>query len=223
MTMEQRKLESIKKEIEKLNARLARAEKALAKKKAVADKYGVTEWSADDRRAWADAVPKTEIGFFINPEDGKKNGAWFDYTMAQSEVEDVQERIELETRRLEKITGKVDRQVEQEAEDKRLDEIEVRLFTMTAEEAAERRARREAEYEEWKKQFIAECKADGIEITEITGRTLQGFTANGKPFYMTGNSGMTMRSRHCYTLDVDRTRVFTSGDFSTVYRYLMNR
>lgn len=219
MTMEQRKLESIKKELEKLNARLARAEKALAKKKAVADKYGVTDWSADDRREWAEAVPKTEIGFFLNPEDGKKNGAWFDYTMAVSEVEDVKEQIERQARRLEKIIGKVDQQAEQQAEDKRLENMETRFYTMTAEE----KERREAEYESWKQWFIAECRKDGIEIEDISGWWIEGRAANGKHFVMYGNNGVTGRAAHCYTLKIDGNMIFTSGDFSTGYRYLKQR
>lgn len=63
------------KELEKLNNRLERAEKALAKKRANAEKWGVLNMTNEGHRAWLDTVP-TENGWIVNKSDVKKNGAY---------------------------------------------------------------------------------------------------------------------------------------------------
>ena len=49
-----------------------------------------------------------------------------------------------------------------------------------------------------------------------------GFTPSGKRFTIYGNSGVTIRSRHCYTLYIDGKVIFTSGEFWRCYLNIKN-
>ena len=87
------------KELEKLNARLERANKALAKKQAAAEKAGVADWDGEQHTAWLNTV-ETQNGWILNKADIKKNGAWFDLYGAEREVEDIKRQIENASARL---------------------------------------------------------------------------------------------------------------------------
>ena len=84
---------SITAELLKLNARLERAQKALEKKQAKAEKLGVADMDNDAHREWLKGVETNEMGYILNKKDVQKNGAWFDLYSAQREVEDVAKQI----------------------------------------------------------------------------------------------------------------------------------
>ena len=89
------------KELEKLNARLESAKKAYNKKLETAKKYGVENWTNEDRHEWSKTVEKTENGFLVNNSDIKIVGAWFELQCAKDEVKDVEKAIERAEKRLE--------------------------------------------------------------------------------------------------------------------------
>lgn len=186
-------------ELEKLNARLERAEKAYEKKLAAAKKVGGAEWTKEQRKAWVETV-ETKDGWMVNKEDIKKNGAWFDMRSAQADVEEVKGQIERAEARLEKAEQEVEKYREQVEKIADLKEKE-KLFKLEFEK----------EQKEWAK--------DGI---ELQGR-YYGKTPSGKGFNIEGNCGMTERSRHCYTLYIDGETVFTSGEFWRAYGVIKNR
>lgn len=182
-------------ELDKLSTRLERAEKALAKKRAAAEKAGVAEWTADDRRAYMETVPTTENGWILDKEAGKKNGAWFDLYSAKRDVEEINGKIERAVKRFEKVEEKVQQyraEVEAINDLKKKEELFKKEF--------------EEEQKEWAK--------DGIVLND----RYDGITPSGKRFSIYGNSGMTMRSRHCFTLTIEgKGVVFTSGEFWRAY------
>ena len=193
MKMVEIKFTSIVKEMEKLNARLERAEKALAKKTANAEKYGVINWSPEDRREWLNNV-ETVDGWIVNKEDIKKNGAYFEYYSAIRDVEDVKRSIEKVERRLEKAESDLENYHK---------EIEELADLMKKEELYR------LEFEEERKEWLK----DGI----VLESRYYGMTPSGKRFYIHGNCGMTLRSRHCFTLTINGDTIFTSGEFWRAY------
>lgn len=188
------------KEIEKLNAQLERAKRSYEKKLAIAEKYGVANWTPEDRNNWSDTVPTTDRGFFINKEDEKKNGAWWDMECAKTEVEDIEGRIKREEARLEKSETALN---EYRAEVERLDD-------MKAKEEL-RKMEFEQEQKEWAK--------DGIALED----RYYGITPKGKKFYISGNNGFTERSMHCFQLIIDGETIFTSGEFWRAYAEIKKR
>lgn len=211
--MIERKAESERKEIAKLEARLARETAKLEKKIAAAEKIGANctreEWFSGMREAYTD----------------EQRFAWSEVFSAQKDVEDTTSRLDSAHKRLEKLTGKVEAQQEanaaKEQEETRIGQIETKF--LSAEQIEANRKNREAEYEAWLAEFKAECLKDGITIDRANGRWFDGTDANGKRFYMEGNNGWTVRSRHCYTLTIDGNTIFTSGEFLTAYMYLMKK
>ena len=187
------KFASIAKELEKLYARLERAEKTLEKKTAIAEKYGVKDWTPEDRQAWLKTIEINE-GWIVNKEDIKKNGAYFEYHSAEYDVSDIKRSIEKAEARLEKA------ETDLEAYHKEIEEL---ADLMKKEELW--RLEFEAEQKEWLK--------DGIKLE----KRYYGFTPSGKRFYIHGNCGMTLRSRHCVTLTINGNTIFTSGEFWRAY------
>jgi len=187
------KFASIAKELEKLYARLERAEKTLEKKTAIAEKYGVKDWTPEDRQAWLKTIEINE-GWIVNKEDINKNGAYFEYHSAEYDVSDIKRSIEKAEARLEKA------ETDLEAYHKEIEEL---ADLMKKEELW--RLEFEAEQKEWLK--------DGIKLE----KRYYGFTPSGKRFYISGNCGMTLRSRHCFTLTINGETIFTSGEFWRAY------
>ena len=212
-TMIERQAASVQKELEKLNARLAREQAKLTKKIAAAEKLNATctreEWFAGMREAY----------------NNDQKDAWFEMECAKHDVEDTESHIANAEKRLAKLTGKVEAQqtanAAEAAEVERIGKIEIKM--LSEEEIKANAARRKEEYEKWLAEFKAECLKDGIIIDEACGRWFSGTTANGKRFHLDGNCGWTVRSRHCYTLTINGNTVFTSGEFVTAYRYLMQK
>ena len=200
-TMVEKKAESIRKEIEKLEKSLARNKGILEKRIAKAEKVNAN-WSREE--------------FFQHRDTDMTDAQWaayFDKYIAESDIEDITERLENAKKRLSKVLPKVDAVEAEKAEDERLDMMESRFYR--ASKSAEER---EAEYQAWLKWFKDECLKDGVVIEEANGWMVYGKTRSGKRFCMFGNSGYTVRSLHCYTLKIDGETIFTSGDFSTAYR-----
>lgn len=180
-------------ELEKLNQKLERAEKALAKKLAVAQKLGVSEWSNEEHYEWLQNVP-TQNGWIINKSDVQKNGAWFDLFSAERDVEDLKERIANAEKRFSKVEQALDeyhQELEKIEDLKRKEE----LFKLEFEQ----------EQKEWAR--------DGITLE----RRYMGITPQGKRFWIDRNNGFTERSLHCFTLYLDGETIFTSGEFWRAY------
>ena len=194
MKMVEIKYRSNIKELEKLQSRLERAEKAYEKKLAMAVKMGVENMTPDEHTEWLRTVPSNENGFITDKGAIKKNGAWFDLRYAKYEVEDIKRQIGNAEKRFEKLQEKVDAYRAEIAETANLKAKEA-LAQMEFEQ----------EQKEWAK--------DGITLEE----RYAGYTPQGKRFWIYRNSGMTERSWHCYTLYIDRELVFTSGEFWRAY------
>lgn len=185
---------SIANELDKLNAKLERAQKSYQKKLAIAEKLGVAEMTADEHREWLNTVP-TENYMIVNKEDIKKNGAWFDLYSAKRDVEDIKGSIEKVEKRFEKAEAEVEAYYE---ELERIADLQEKENMM--------RLEFEQEQKEWAK--------DGI----ILESRYAGYTPSGKHFTILRNSGVTMRSFHCYTLYLqEQGVVFTSGEFWRAY------
>lgn len=193
---------SITKEIEKLLARKERCTLKLNKALAKVEELGC-KWSDEEHRAFLNTV-ETEvigqgIGRIVNKEDVKKNGAWFDWVRAEDELNDVNERIERATMRLDKAQKAIDEYHEE------LQKIE---------DAQEREKLRKLEFEEEKKEWAK----DGI---TLNGR-YYGVTPKGKSFSIWRNNGITERSLHCFSLQIDGETIFTSGEFWRCYLNIKN-
>ena len=205
-TMIERQAASVQKELEKLNVRKAREVARLEKKTAAAEKIGANctreEWFSGKREQFTDA----------------QRWAFTEVWSAQDDVADTERQISNAEKRLAKLTWKVEAAQETAKADaqetERIGRIEKRFLS-----AEERKAR----YEAWLKQFKAECAKDGIKIDEASANWFSGYTKGGKHFTLFINNGWTKRSLKCYTLDIAGNTVFTSGEFITAYRYLMNR
>lgn len=203
MTMQEKKVESIKKEIEKMTASLERYTNILAKKNEKCIKLGC-DWTQEEMRIHRDS-----------DMTDKQWGAWFDRCIAEGNVEDTQKRLDNAFGRLEKAEAEFSKVAERIAEDEMIANKEAGWL--------EAMQKRQEEYEKWLAEFKAECLEDGIIIDEASRHFFSGTDANGRRFAMYINSGWTERSLHSYTLRINGTTYFTSGLFSTGYRYLMSR
>lgn len=186
------------KELEKLNARLERHTARLEKARAKAEKLGAT-WTDEEHRAWIKTIPHNEMGFLLDKEAIKKNGAWYDLIGAERDLEGTKWAIERAEARLEKKAQAVEEYRQQIATIKDLKKRE----ELMKEEF-------EAEQKEWAK--------DGITLE----RRYAGTTPQGKRFWIEGNSGYTERSRHCFTLYLNGETIFTSGEFWRAYGVIKN-
>ena len=187
------------KELEKLNARLERAEKAYEKKLANAVKFGVDKMTDEEHSEWLKTVP-TVNGWIVNKADIKKNGAWFDLFGAEDDLERVKEEIRRAEARFEKAQAEVEqyhKEMEEIADLQKKEELMKREF--------------EQEQKEWAK--------DGITLQS----RYTGLTPNGKRFWITGNNGWTNRSLHCFTLTIEGKTIFTSGEFWRAYAEIKRR
>lgn len=186
-------------ELEKLNAKLEKAEKAYSKKLAAAQKAGVAEWDDEQHREWMQGIEKTECGFIKNEEDVKKNGAWFDMMMAEDRVAEAKEKIQRAEAKFEKAEEAVN----------------------AYHEELERMADLKMKEELWKFEFEEEQREWAKDGITLTGR-YTGMTPQGKRFWIYGNHGFTRRSLHCFTLTIDTETIFTSGEFWRAYSVIKN-
>lgn len=195
MTANERKMNTLQNELNKLQERKFKAEDRYNKKLENAKKYGVDTMTIDEHRAWMDTVPTTENGFIINKEDIKKNTAYFDLSMAIDNLNEIIDKIAFTAKRMRKLADTI-RVETQKAKD---DEAERQRATVV---------------EEWAK--------DGITVIEQSNWYIQGTTPKGNSFFIAANAGMTKRSWHCVTLTINGETIFTSGDISTAYHYIKN-
>lgn len=187
------------KELDKLNARLERAEKNYAKKLAAAQKWGVADMDGEQHGAWLNTCPTNE-GFLTNKEDVKKNGAWFDLIRAEEDLADIKYRIEKTVERVEKVEKEV------EAYHEELNAIE---------DLKQKESLLAAEFEEEQKEWAK----DGITLES----RYHGKTPSGKWFSIISNNGYTERSLHCFSLYLEgQGCVFTSGEFWRAYGIIRN-
>ena len=207
MILEERKLNSIEKEIAKLTKSAERYANILAKKDAECKKLGC-DWTREEMHE------HEERGDMSN----KQWSAYFGRVVARGNVEDVQRRLENAFKRVEKARSAFEAVAEKVAEKtekaERLTERENAWLQSTE--------KREKEYQAWLEWFKAECLKDGITIKNADAHFIAGNTPKGNSFAMCINSGASIRSRHCYQLSINGVTYFTSGLFSTGYAYLMN-
>lgn len=201
MTMAEKKMNSIQKEIEKLEKSLARYKGLLEKKIAKCEKLNCN-WTREE--------------MFDKREKGEMSqeqwSAWFDMGIEEGHVEDTERRLENAGKRFDRAVVEYEKVTAKEAEDEEINAKELQWL-----EASQKN---EEEYYEWLNQFRKECAEDGILIDKATNAYIYGHTASGKEFSMYINDGWTIRSLHSYTLRVNGTVLFTSGLFSTGYKYL---
>ena len=204
MTMAEKKMNSIQKEIEKLEKSLERYQGLLEKKIAKCEKLNCN-WT---REQMFEKRNNNEMS-------QEQWSAYFDKSLAEGNVEDTEHRLANAAKRFEKAVAEYEKVAEKEAVDEAINAKELAWL--------ENRQKREEEYYKWLEQFKKECAKDGILIDEATNAYIYGHTASGKKFSMYINDGYTVRSLTSYTLRVNGTVLFTSGLFSTGYKYLMNR
>lgn len=204
MTMAEKKMNSIQKEIEKLEKSLNRYKGILEKKIAKCEQLDCN-WTREQM------FEKREG----NEMSQEQWSAWFDKSLAENNVEDTQRRLENAGKRFEKAVVEYEKVAEKTAEDEGISAKEL--------EWLEASQKNEEEYYKWLEQFRRECAEDGILIDKATSAYIYGNTTSGKQFSLYINSGYTFRSLHSYTLRVNGVVLFTSGLFSTAYKYLMNR
>ena len=201
MTMAEKKMNSIQKEIEKLEKSLARYKGLLEKKVAKCEKLNCN-WTREE--------------MFDKREKGEMSqeqwSAYFDRIIEESHVEDTEDRLNNAGKRFSKAVEEYEKVATKEAEDEEINAKELQWL--------ENSQKHEDEYYVWLNQFRKECAKDGILIDKATNAYLYGHTASGKEFSMYINDGFTLRSLHSYTLRVNGVVLFTSGLFSTGYKYL---
>lgn len=204
MTMAEKKMNSIQKEIEKLEKSLSRYKGILEKKIAKCEQLDCN-WTDEEFFAKRDANEVTQ----------EQWSAWFDKSLAEGNVEDTQRRLENAGKRFERAVVEYEKVAEKAAEDEEISAKELKWL-----EASQKN---EEEYYKWLEQFRRECAEDGILIDKATNAYIYGNTTSGKQFSLYINDGYTIRSLHSYTLRVNGVVLFTSGLFSTAYKYLMSR
>lgn len=200
MTMLEKKMNSIIKEIEKLEKSLATHETRLAKKIAKAEKVNAN-WTRDE--------------FFQHRDTDMTDDQWsayFDMNCERREVEDITRRLENAHSRLNKVSPKVESQIAEMESEKEFTEKANRIETHWISAEEQKKA-----YEKWLAEFKSECAKDGVIIDEAYRNFVNGTTPNGKHFYIEINNGFTERSFYCYTLKINGETIFTSGTFTTAY------
>lgn len=193
-------------ELEKTNIRLEKAQDRLEKKTAQVKKLNC-EWSDDDHRAWMEQVRQNHIAngadpcgiIWMDKDETKLNGAWFDWKKAIDDVAELTDKISRIEIRLEKANEKVD------------------AYRKEVEAITDLQKKEELMKLEWE-QEQAEWLKDGIKLE----RRYAGETPNGKRFQIYRNSGCTERSWHCFTLQIAGDTIFTSGEFWRCYAVVKN-
>lgn len=204
MIRAEQKVNSINKEIEKLEKSLERYSGLLNKKIAKCEKLDCN-WTREEMFQKRDA----------NEMSQEQWSAWFDKSLEEGHVEDTQRRLENAFRRLEKANKEFEKVAVQIELDEMISEKELQWMKS--------RELKEEEYYKWLSEFKKDCLKDGIIIDEANANFITGNTKSGKRFVMYINNGWTERSLHSYTLSIEGVTYFTSGLFETGYKYLMAR
>lgn len=218
MTRAEQRVQSEQRELDKLNKQLERAEATYEKKLAIAQKYGVDTWDNEAHNKWLETV-ETNMGWIVNKDDIKINTAWWDLSSAKDRIDELHGYIEKAYKRLGRAQDEYAQEVEKMAtEQATTDKAELMdsytTMNITHYTKEEIEAMQQRMKEEWAK--------DGITITKFWGDGLEGITPSGKSFIFYINNGVTERSWHCYTLNIDGYTLFTSGTVSNCYRTIKN-
>lgn len=198
------KMNSIQKEIEKIQKSLDRYEGILEKKIAKCEKLNCN-WTKDEWFVHRDA----------NDFTADQDQAYFEKCVAEHDVEDTQRRLENRIKALAKATGEFEKESGISEANKAL--------TEKCENLEAYWDKMKEEYEEWLKKFKEECLMDGIVIDNADANFVSGTTKNGKKFFTYRNNGFTLRSYKCYTLNIEGETIFTSGTFSRCYGEILRR
>lgn len=232
MTKAEITLNSVTKEVEKLQIRIEKKEAQIQKNLTKCEKLGVLDWTQEEWDSKRRILMKEaqEAGLmFMQFKDGflteKQNEAlWDRFVSYPSDMEDLQHRMKCATKRLSKAElafyGVQEELAEQEAVNQKEQSWLKAIKMLTPEEMEKNRQEAERKYQEWLKEFKAECLKDGVIIDEAYNNYISGTTKSGKHFAMYINNGWTDRSWHCYTLYIDGRTIFTSGLFSTGYQVI---
>lgn len=223
MTMNEKKMESIEKEIAKIAKSLERYKSILAKKTEQCIKLNCN-WTDEEYRSRMKQLHERHEGaqvvFFGEDDDlitKKQNSAWFDRSLAEDNVEDSKRRLAIAEKRYAKISETV-----------RTENAKSEEFKKAYEHASEMeremlRQKAEEEYQKWLAWFKAECLKDGVVIEDASNWFVKGITPYGKRFFFVLNDGYTERSWHCYSLRIDGNTIFTSGEFWRCYNTVTHR
>ena len=197
MTKTEIKMNSLQKEIEKIQKSLERYEGILEKKIAKCEKLNCN-WSKEEwfiHRDNEDAADAQAI-------------AYLEKKVAESDVIDTRKKLENRLMNLEKVTRQFERESGIAEMNKEFDEKCESIETYLTEKNEEK--------------FKEECRKDGIVIEETGSSFVKGKTKNGKSFLAEMNNGFTERSWKCYALFIDGKGVFTSGTFARCYGEILN-
>ena len=207
MTANERKVESIRKEIEKYTKSLARYESIEAKKLAKCQTLGCGNWTDEDLRE------------AYNDRNGNLSqiNAYFDLYCARRDTEEMKGKIERAEARLAKEMPKAEADRTKKNEEQRYEELEGKAFKVLS---VKDWLKIQEEFRKWLEEFKADCLKDGVVIEKYESRFISGKTKSGKYFGLYLNDGWTERSDHCYTLKINGETIFTSGLFRTAYPML---
>lgn len=223
MTMNEKKMESIEKEIAKIAKSLERYEAILAKKTEQCIKLNCN-WTDEEYRSRMQQLHARHEGeqvvYFGEDDDlitKKQHGAWFDKSVAEDNVEESKRRLANAEKRYAKISETV-----------RTENAKNEEFKKAYEHASEMeremlRQKAEEEYQKWLAWFKSECLKDGVVIEDASNWFVKGITPSGKRFFFVLNNGYTDRSWHCYSLRIDGNTIFTSGEFWRCYNTVKHR
>lgn len=205
MTMNEKKLASTEKELNKLYKSLERYIDLYEKKQQKCIKLNCN-WTDEEWCQHRDANDMTD----------KQYEAYFDMDLQQMYIEDTKNRIN----KLEQTLKKQEQRVKEESEKNEIFMAEYNRLT-----DAEIKLNQEmvkAEYEAWLKEFKSACLKDGVIVEEAYSSMVFGTTPSGKRFSIIPNNGWTERSRHCYSVRVESNTIFTSGEFWRAYSVVKN-
>lgn len=223
MTMNERKMESIEKEIAKIAKSLERYESILVKKTELCIKLNCN-WTDEEYRSRMKELHArhegAQIVFFGEDDDlitKKQNSAWFDKSLAEDNVTDCKRKLENAEKRYVKISETVRAENEKNEDFRKAYEQASEMERKMLQEKANE------EYEKWLTWFKDECLKDGVIIKEACNSWVIGITPSGKKFSFWINNGYTERSWHCYSLRIDGNTIFTSGEFWRCYNTVKNK
>lgn len=220
MTMIEKQVAKAEAEVQKALKGIERHEKWNVKKEANCIKLCGKIWTDEEQRSFqieiqdkckAEAISQAELD-----KANKMWGAWFDWHCNQRDIEEYKQNLARAERNLAKLLGVQEVKEEEQKLEDHINSKEVSWIRSikTAEET-------QAEYEAWLRRFKAECLEDGIKIDEASNNYISGLDSQDRKFTLYINNGWCERSIHSYTLRIDGQTIFTSGLFSTGYRYLM--
>ncbi len=217
MTMTEKQMLSIQKEIDKINTQIQKKQAMIEKNLAKCEKLGCNDWTEDEwlekRKTLSDK--ETAKGSFLLEFDKtltqKQDSALWDRSNYQDDMKELKSKLENAEKRMAKATDKLYEVNLKVEEEQAIEQKEQSFISMWNNQD------NKETYEEWLKRFKAECLLDGVVIDEAQNNWITGKTKAGKQFLMQINNGLTDRSWHCYTLWIDGEAIFTSGKFSTGY------